>query len=544
MASPEQVRLSGSPSPRVNWEWRQWSRSAWAAAGATVAFIGLTCWWLTQDRSVPVYDAGYHLGTAVGYHDQLAAGDVLQPFTHASIYPPLGHLVGALAAFIGGVNVASPIIGENLVFVSLLTLGCYQTGRLLFGPRAGLLAVAMALGSPLLISQFHVFMLDAPETALVAVSIWLLLASQEFRHTRIAAWAGLAVGLGMLVKVTFPFYVVGVVLVALARGGWRRRPGVAAFAAVVFVVAAPWYLYHLSELHAIDRIAGYHGPSESPPTVSVTNFGWYFWAALNSLLFAPLFLLALVGTIWTIFAVGRDRIASGPALALLAGALLAWLAMTLITYHEVSAVEPLLPYLAVIGAGSITYLAAPARLAATGVLVVAVAANTLATTFGVGGTVKVASSHPGGTPDPRAGCGGIAKDQLVLYSSAGFCLVAGPHRDGDVPGLLRALRRDGVRVLALGPTAGVVNGGPGEFTKTGLSALAKIARIEPSREPVPAPDPTVAALVHQATVPGGTPPCTRLTDGSGVWVLRFDTARHKFSYYCPFPHPRSDVIIG
>jgi len=72
-------------------------------------------------------------------------------------------LVGALAAFAGGASVASPIIGENLVFVSLLTLGCYQTGRLLFGPRAGLLASIFVLGSPLLIAQLHVFMLDAPD---------------------------------------------------------------------------------------------------------------------------------------------------------------------------------------------------------------------------------------------------------------------------------------------------------------------------------------------------------------------------------------------
>ena len=77
-------------------------------------------------------------------------------------------IVGALASFVGGVNVASPIIAENLVFVPLLALACYQTGRLLFGPLAGMLAVVFVLGSPLVVSLFHVFMLDAPLTALVA----------------------------------------------------------------------------------------------------------------------------------------------------------------------------------------------------------------------------------------------------------------------------------------------------------------------------------------------------------------------------------------
>src|SRR5262245_39180204 len=96
---------------------------AWGAIAVTAAFIGLTCWWLTQDRSVPVFDAGYHLETAIHYHSMLRSGDLLGPFTNVLQYPPLAFLVGALAMFVGGVNVSSPVIAENLVFVSLLTLG-------------------------------------------------------------------------------------------------------------------------------------------------------------------------------------------------------------------------------------------------------------------------------------------------------------------------------------------------------------------------------------------------------------------------------------
>jgi hypothetical protein len=102
-----------------------------------------------------------------------------------------------------------------------------------------------------------------------------------------------------------------------------------------------------------------------------------------------------------------------------------------------------------------------------------------------------------------------------------------------VPGLLRALRRDGVRTLALGTAVG-----PPTFSKTGLTALAKIARIAPSSEPAPAPDAAAAALVHQVSVPGGSAPCTRLSDGSGVWVLRFDPATRAVAYFCPLPRAR------
>src|SRR5262249_55468642 len=159
------------------------------------------------------------------------SGDLLGPFNNTLEYPPLAFLVGALAMFIGGANVSTPIIAENLVFVALLTLGCYQTGTLLFFARAGLLAVIFVLRSPLVIGQFPVFMLDAPDSALLGVSIWLLLASEDFKRTRVAGLAGVAVACGLLVKAPFAFFLAGIVLSALIRGGWRHWRGLVAFAA-------------------------------------------------------------------------------------------------------------------------------------------------------------------------------------------------------------------------------------------------------------------------------------------------------------------------
>ena len=135
---------------------RRVSGYAWGVTGVTAAFIAETGWWVSQDRSIPIFDAGAYLTQAVVFHRWLSVGHLLKPFTfispHPPAHPPLAPLVGASATFVGGVNVASPIVGQNLVFVPLLTLGCYQTGRLLFGERAGLLAALFALGSPLLIA--------------------------------------------------------------------------------------------------------------------------------------------------------------------------------------------------------------------------------------------------------------------------------------------------------------------------------------------------------------------------------------------------------
>ena len=525
------AKAQSQPRARVRQQvyFSRWSACAWGAIGVTAAFLGITCWWLTQDRTIPIYDAGDHLEVAIYFHHQLQLGHLLEPFNNVSQYPPLVHVVGALAMFLGGVNLATPIIAENLVFVSLLALGCYKTGQLLFDSRAGLLAVIFVLGSPLLIAQFHVFMLDAPETAVVAVSIWLLLASEDFSRTRLAAWAGLAIAAGLLVKVQFPFFLAGIVITALALGGWRHWRGIAAFAAVALIVGAPWYIDHLSEFSTIANLAGANSGAAAgnvPPTFSFANLTWYFWSTLNSQLLAPLFALVLAGMAWTIHTVWRRGERWQPRLEFLLGGFVAWLAITLTPHHDIRYDMPLMPYLAVVATGWIVYMPRVPRLTLAAVLVFAVAANTLATSFGVGKQVevKLVDSPPATEADP---------DRVVLYSNAGF-LVAGPQRDGDVPGLLGVLRREGVEVV----TFSLDQSEAPDFSFEGLGPLVTIAKMQPSFETsLVSTSSKVVALVHLPISPNLPPTCTTLSDGTGVWVLRLNPAG-KVQLYCPYRSPQ------
>jgi len=302
------------------------------------------------------------------------------------------------------------------------------------------------------------------------------------------------------------------------------------FALIALVVGAPWYLDHLSEFSEIIRLAGATpgaAVGNLPPTLSMANLLWYFWSTLNSQLLAPLFLLAVGGTIWTISAVARHREASGMRLEFLVGGFAAWVAITLTHHHDIRYDMPLMPYLAVIGTGWIVHLSRLPRLIGTGVLVLAVAANTLGTTFGVGGKaeVKLVSAPPSTEADP---------DRIVFYSNVGF-LVAGPQRDGDVPGLLRALRRNGVTSVALNARQSEAP----DFSFEGVRPLAMIAGLSPSFETVRAESRSTAViLIHESIPPGAPPPCTRLSDGTGVWVARRNAASGKVELYCPFRYPQ------
>jgi 4-amino-4-deoxy-L-arabinose transferase-like glycosyltransferase len=498
------------------------TREAWMSIAAVVLFLAITLWWLTQDRAIPVFDAGLHLSLTINVYEKLRAGSIGSALTLSVPYPPLTYLVGTLGMWIGGIGVNSAILTANLVFVPLLALGCYKTAQLSFGTGAGLLAVLFALGSPLIAAQFHVFMTDAPETAMVALSVWLILASERFARFWLSAAAGIAVGLGLLTKEPFAFFVAGVVLVTVMRGGWRSWRGLMVFCALALALALPWYVSEFSQVHALAQgVASSAQPTTIktgifPARASASNLFWYFWNILNFQLFAPLFAFAAVGVVWTILALLRRRPLTPFSWELLIGALVGWIGISATYPHDTRYSLPLLVYLAVLGGGWIVKLPHKWRLAATGALVLVVIANTLSTSFGVGALARV--KLPGAQAD----------------------VVAGPVRDGDILGLMRALRAGGVQTIewtSLSPSEPSPEQSA-DFSEAGLIALAQIAGLGPGEAlALPRVPPHEAILQHGAIRSGQAPPCVRLSDGTGVWVLLANASGSAAEHYCPTRNP-------
>jgi uncharacterized membrane protein YsdA (DUF1294 family) len=399
-------------------------------------------------------------------------------------------------------------------------VSCYQVGRRVAGPHAGLLAVIFALGSPLLIELFHVFMIDVFETSLVALSVWLILSSERFGRLGPASLAGLAVGIGIGTKAQFPIYLVGLVSVVLLRGGWRNVRGLAAFVGIGLLVAAPWYIAQADRLGMLWRAAGtgegYLCPVPllaRPPLLSSANVEWYGWATLNGLLFAPLAAFAVVGVIAAFWRLRQSRARSSVIPELLGGLVGSWLLLTVMTHKDMRYVLPMLVYLSVLGTAWIVRLQPLARTLTTAGLVAAVLATTLGATFGVGGTIP--ARLPGNLGAPL-GIGVPPRDQVVVYANHDY-LVSGPRRDGDLLGLLRELHRIGARHVYWDPAAA----GPehADFNGAGLTVLARIAKLSVpdliARERIL---PGYVLLTYQPAPPGSAP-CVRFDNGMGVWAL-------------------------
>jgi len=470
-------------------------------------FIGVTAWWLTQDSHVPDYDSGIHLKNAFGYYNAVMGGKLGFPLTGYSGYAPFAELVGSVGRFVGGAHIGSAVLAQNLVFVPLLALGCYQVGRLVANATAGLLAVVFALGAPMIVGEFHEYLLDPPLAALVAVTVWLLLASDRFDGIWYCAAAGVIAGLGMLTKQSYPVYVAGLVLVMLARGGWRNWRGVLVFAAAAAVVAGPWYVLHLQQVQDSGKVVEAAATAEgrNPPRQTAENLSWYVWAVTNRVLLVPLSLFAAAGTVVAAVRFWRTRARDDLMPELVGGLFVSWLLLTFFLHFKDNRYAlPVLVYLAVIGTFWIVTLARPWRQLATVAVAVLAAMNFAAVSFGLGKAVTVhVPGYPTRVPD---------QGDLTFYTSNGW-LTGGPERGGDIPGIVEREVDRGVKTLGFEP------GGPIFFNANGLAALASLNEVKVTMDPKTLPRDGLFVFTRDAKGRFSRP-CVTASDGTPVFFAR------------------------
>ncbi len=510
------------------------SRELWVLLAGIVVFVAMTVWWLTRDNQVQASDDGLHTLLAFGIHDQFASGDFTTWFTEFNTYPPLGHVVGALAVLFAGKSPMAVIVACNLVFVPLLAISCYGVGKLAHGPRAGLLAGLFALATPMFVSQMHMFMLDPPEAAMVAAGAWAMLASRRFERFGVAALAGVVVGLALMTKSTSVVFLAGLGAVMLVRGGWRNWRGLLAFLLIAAAISLPWYVHHLHQLNGLVEGQGGTGaaPGEqaAPPLLSRASLLWYFWAALNIQLLAPLVLFLAIGVAMTIADCVRRWTPENLGPELLGGLFVSWLGITLIRHKDARFTLPALVYVAVLATGWIVVARPRVRVLATVLLGVVLAADFLGVSIGIGHVVRVA------LPGAPAGSG-IGTRQFTIYSPEGY-VRGGPRREGDILALMRGLKRAGVRTITF--DAGSTAGNSSTFSTYGLTVRADQAGLPATAVYDPgALGPHDGFMLLHVPAAGDPPPCQRLPDGEGVYVELGSPVKpfETYTFICPGRHP-------
>jgi hypothetical protein len=515
-----------SRRPRLTGTWLGW-------AGPALVFLVVSFVWIALDSRVADYDMARHFVNTMTLRSGLSQGDLLAPLRYDNVntYPPLLYMVGIAGTAIGGTfSLDGAMIAQDVVFVTLLAAGCWGAGRIAFGERAGVLAAIVALGSPMVVSLFHEYMLDAPQAACVAAAVWLVLASQRFERPGISALAGAAAAAGMLVKPTTVIFLAGLLAVVLVRGGWRHWRGLLAFVVVGAVICVPWYLEHYAELRGLTQgAAGASGPAAAasatyvtPPRWSVKNAAWYAWNLMNVQLLVPLFIAFVAGTATAVVRFVRARTPSDFTPELVIGGLVAYLGCAYISLKDPRYTLPVIVYVAVLATGWLPSLRGRARIAATAALAGFAILDFAGTSFGLGR--EVAIRLPGSPPTL------LGERSARIYSPAGY-LAAAPRDDSDVRRLLLAVKAYGIDTVELDP------GGDATWNTNGLELLMGELGLHrpPAYDPSALPSDVVFLTRHQPG-PGVPPPCGRISGNWGLYLVKGGNVVTPFEQYrtwCP-----------
>jgi hypothetical protein len=129
----------------------------------------------------------------------------------------------------------------------------------------------------------------------------------------------------------------------------------------------------------------------------------------------------------------------------------------------------------------------------------------------------------------------LAERSVTLYSPAGW-LRGGPEHDGDVLALMRGLKRIGVRTVTF--DAGSSN--DINFNISGLQVVASQAGLPFTVIYNPGGlGPHDAFVLRHVIQPWDPPPCQRLNDGTGVYVILGNAFVPfvDYTFVCPTHHP-------
>jgi 4-amino-4-deoxy-L-arabinose transferase-like glycosyltransferase len=189
-------------------------------------FHGISNWiWLSKNVMTRGWDRIGSLVNSLYYHQSLSTISLQTLFSAAvqdEYRPPLFGLSMAAMYKIFGVS-ADVAVMANAFYMLVLLTACYGIGSKLGGRRLAMLGAVLVALIPLVFAMSRYSYFEFSLTALTALSIWLLLASERFEKRGVAVLLGLSLGLGALSKRVFPVFVVGALAVIFFQAGLPRK---------------------------------------------------------------------------------------------------------------------------------------------------------------------------------------------------------------------------------------------------------------------------------------------------------------------------------
>lgn len=258
--------------------------------------------WLSKETVPPGWDESLHLTKSLQYYDVIMSSQLDKLNQIDDYYPPLYHMATFIPYVLFGTSTNSAIF-VNIIFFSILLFSVYGIGKHFGGEQAGLIAALLVTLYPGVLGIRRFFVIDNGIISLVALSIYMLILSDNFKNSKFTIYFGIVSALAVLSKWTAVFFIIPPLLVVYYEGFWKekRRPLMSFYGMIVIgiLLSLTWYWEHFWDVY--NKISWgnvYWGTIEGDPNVfSVESFLFYGKALINSQISFLFFIVALVGII-------------------------------------------------------------------------------------------------------------------------------------------------------------------------------------------------------------------------------------------------------
>jgi 4-amino-4-deoxy-L-arabinose transferase-like glycosyltransferase len=353
-----------------------------------VIVTGLNVLWTAMDSRPPHWDKAIHLSHTLELYGAFSVARMFDWVGTYTYYPPLAYWIADLFYLVSQSTDSRIAVASQVPFLATGVLATYGIGARLWSGRVGVLSALFVVTSPMVVSAFKDYMLDGPLMAMTALSLYLLIRTEDFAVRSYSLLFGVACGLAALTKWSFAFAiilpaVVAVVaaLAALVRArAWQRLANLVGGGALALAISGPWYLRNFTQLASDYRnnIAAAFEIEGDPPVFSAPSLLYYFWTLVTHQLWLAPLLLFVCGLVF----LGRRTEAlrkNRYPLLLIAGCLVAF---TLVGNKDPRFTMPMLPAVAVVATYWIDGLRPATRTTLAAVTSAYCAGTFLAVSFG------------------------------------------------------------------------------------------------------------------------------------------------------------------
>ena len=216
--------------------------------------VGNFCWLKSTDLVLPFASAEtglhFYIGATEGVNNLFEGiSNITEELAGCTYYPPLHFLLIMFYHLIFGPEKFVPMaVNTTCLIIALFSV--YMLCKKISGPQSGLLAAFVTITCPAVFIMARTDLTEYVLFSLVALTLYLFTYTQNFHDRKYSILLGVALGLGMLTRWTYPVYILGaffVFVILTFRKGLEKKQlkNLILSASIAIIISAFWYLGYL-----------------------------------------------------------------------------------------------------------------------------------------------------------------------------------------------------------------------------------------------------------------------------------------------------------